>query len=158
MDKIREYMNPKVLIVILVVVVILGICWYRREHLTVLYGEKPYATIPFNAQHVYHPAPMVDGIDADGKTYMGDTTYMQNDSPLASVETQYHNTVSSECEGNYFNRFCSQKAYLKTMENGTTSIPDMICQGRYDNEDDYYDCLARTYGNYYPWTYPSPSH
>lgn len=92
----------------------------------------------------------------------GDTTYFQNMNPDADVETRYHDYINAPkpngCGGDYFDRFCVQKAYFKTMEDGTTSIPNMLC-ARYDNEDEYYACLGRTYGNYYPWSQPEiPTH
>lgn len=147
MDKITKFIkaNSKIVIAVAIVVVIgIGYYIYRREKFIKQYKVKP----------------MVDGIDANGKPFIGDTTYFQNINPDAEVETRYHNIMGMSkdeggCSGNYFDRLCSQKAYIKALENGTTSLPDMICYGRYDNEDDYYACLGRTYGNYYPWSNPA---
>lgn len=150
MDKITKFIkaNSKIATAIAVVVVI-GVIYY-------IYKREKFSS----SLKQYKVKPMIDGFDADGKPFIGDTTYFQNINPDAEVETRYHNimgmsTEEGGCSGNYFNRLCSQKAYIKALENGTNSIPDMICNGRYDNEDDYYACLGKVYGNYYPWSDPA---
>ena len=149
MKKIIEYLKSNKWCALAVVAVVLGVTYYiykRREG----YGQSPCGvknTLP------QYKAPEYKG---------GDTAYFQNMNPDADVETRYHNLINAPeseggCSSNYMNRFCVQKAYFKTMEDGTTSIPNMICAAQYDpvtQENEYYACLGRTYGNYYPWSQP----
>lgn len=151
MHKIIQYLKNNKWCAIAIAIVVLGVTYYiykRREGYRACGVEN---TLP------QYKAPEYKG---------GDTTYFQNMNPDAEVETRYHNIINAPepegCGGNYFNRACVQKAYFKAMEDGTTSIPNMICSYQYDpitEEDEYYACLGRTYGNYYPWSQPEiPSH
>lgn len=148
MNKIIDYLKKNKWCALAVVVVILWVAYYiykRRE------GYRGWGCGIKNTLPQYK-APEYKG---------GDTTYFQNMNPDAEVETRYHNIINAPkpegCGSNYMDRFCVQKAYFKAMEDGTTSIPNMICSAQYDpieQENEYYACLGRTYGNYYPWSQP----
>jgi hypothetical protein len=74
--------------------------------------------------------------------------YFQNMPPSLKVENTYHQYIANECGGDYGNYECRQKAYLKTMKDGTFDKADLICQRYKNDEDAYYGCLDGVYGNY----------
>lgn len=73
--------------------------------------------------------------------------YFQNLPPSLNMERQYHDYIKQDCEGNYGNYECRQKAYIKTLKGGTTDKTDLMCWAYKDNEDAYYACLDGIYGN-----------
>lgn len=79
--------------------------------------------------------------------------YFEGMPPSLKVENTYHNQMlapveNGGCDGDYTNIECRQKAYIKTMKDGTTDKADLICYRHRDNEDEYYACLDAVYGNY----------
>ncbi len=76
----------------------------------------------------------------------------QNLPPLTTMENDYHTYVHNDCNGNYADLKCRQKAYIKAVKAGSTDKADLMCwrfapeQG--GNEDLYYECLDGIYGNY----------
>lgn len=68
--------------------------------------------------------------------------------PSLKVERTYHDYVKEDCGGDYGNYECKQKAYIKTLKDGTFDKADLICWAYRNNEDDYYKCLDGVYGNY----------
>lgn len=74
--------------------------------------------------------------------------YFQGMPPSLKVENSYHRYVADECDGDYGNYECRQKAYIKTMKDGTFDKADLICHNYKDDEDRYYACLDSVYGNY----------
>ena len=72
----------------------------------------------------------------------------QNLPPSTRIENAYHKYIQDDCGGDYSNYECRQKAYVKTMKDGTFDKADLICYNRRHNENDYYACLDSVYGNY----------
>jgi hypothetical protein len=74
--------------------------------------------------------------------------HFQGMPPSLKVENDYHAIMLSDCNGDYGDFRCRQKAYIKAMKAGTTDKADLICWRHRDNEDDFYDCMDGVYGNY----------
>ena len=76
-----------------------------------------------------------------------ETYYFQGMPPSLKVENNYHKYMKEMCKGNYNDLKCRQKAYLKTMKDGTYDKVDLMCAAYKNDEDKYYECLDSTYGN-----------
>lgn len=74
--------------------------------------------------------------------------YFQGLPPTLDIENTYHTLIRDDCNGDYSNLECRQKAYIKTVKGGTTDKADLICLKYKNDEDTYYKCLDGVYGNY----------
>jgi len=74
--------------------------------------------------------------------------YFQNLPPTLDMENTYHTLIHDDCNGDYSNLECRQKAYIKTVKGNSTDKADLICDQYRNDEDRYYKCLDGVYGNY----------
>jgi len=74
--------------------------------------------------------------------------YFQGLPPTLDMENTYHTLIHDDCNGDYANLECRQKAYIKTVKGGSVDKADLICLKYKKDEDAYYKCLDGVYGNY----------
>jgi hypothetical protein len=78
--------------------------------------------------------------------------WFQNLPPSTKMENDYHTYIHNDCNGDYANLECRQKAYIKAVKAGTTDLKDLLCWRMHPDqggtEDLYYKCLDGVYGNY----------
>lgn len=79
--------------------------------------------------------------------------YFENLPPSTKMENDYHVGIAEDCNGNYADLECRQKAYIKAVKAGTTDIKDLLCWRMHPDqggtEDSYYKCLDGVYGDYH---------
>lgn len=73
--------------------------------------------------------------------------YFEGMTPSLRVENNYHRYIAEDCGGDYYNLECRQRAYIKTMKDGTFDRTDLICDRYKNDEKKYYKCLDTMYAN-----------
>ena len=101
-----------------------------------------------SSPHKKHHENLTFGSPATELAFTKDQQYFEGIPPSLKVENDYHRYIREDCGGDYNNYECRQKAYIKTMKDGTFDKADLICHAHKNDEDAYYSCLDGVYGNY----------